>query len=103
MSEAAHRNPVEPDALLVLVFQQVAHQRGLDRPRTDRIAADTLRSELDRERFREGNDRALAGGIGILRYGAAHQSHEGGDVDDGTAARLDQLRDAVLAAEGQAL
>src|SRR2546422_4142332 len=69
----------------------------------DRVGANSLASVLNSERAREREHAALAGCVRVLRDGAAHERDEGGDIDHGAAARFDQLRDPVLAAEKDAL
>src|SRR4029077_699269 len=74
-------------------------ERSLHRPRAERVHSDVLLRELDTELSRHRQDGALRGRIRDLRGCCAEERHERGDVDDGATATLDQMRDAVLAAE----
>src|SRR3990172_705665 len=71
--------------------------RGVGEPRVDAVGADPVRGELHGEVASERDHRALAGRVGVLRDGVSEQRRGRTDVDDGTAAGLDQLRNAVLA------
>jgi hypothetical protein len=78
-------------------------QRRLDWARTERVHTDVLARELYGELSRHRQDGALRGRIGDLRGRGAEDGDERGDVDDRAAAALDQPREAVPAAEEDAL
>src|SRR6185369_11956003 len=78
-------------------------ERRLHRAGAERVDADALAGELDGQLATHREDRSFGGRVGDLGGGGAEYGHERGDVDDRAAARLEEVRDAVLAAEVDAL
>src|SRR6478735_6831404 len=68
-AEAAHRDGFgalgKPDLEVVAVFPPVGadRPRGADRTGTDGIDGDPAWSEIERQRFREPDDRGFGGGV----------------------------------------
>src|SRR3990172_8495829 len=93
-------DPAEGDAAPELTPQLLGQVRRLERrvhdPGVDDVAADPVLAELDRQRLGQGDQGALRGGVGVLGSGEADQGGDGAHVDDGAAAGLLQVRDAVL-------
>jgi hypothetical protein len=85
-----------------VVAEDVEQERRLDRPGAERVHADPLPRELHRELAAEREHGPLRRGVGDLRGRGADDRDEGGDVDDRAAAPLEQVGDAVLAAEEDA-
>ena len=65
--------------------------------RRDRVDEDIIRAELDRHRFRVGDDAALGGVVGA-GVAARRETLDRGDVDDAPARLLHHLRRDQLAA-----
>ena len=86
-----------------IVAQMREQERRLHRSRAERVDANALSGELHAELAAHREDGALRRGVRDLRGRCAEERDERGDVDDGAAAALEQVRDAVLAAEVDAL
>ena len=100
LAEAAHRHVDQALArLLGVLGEQLLEQRRVHGPGAERVHAHAAVGELHPKLARERQHAALRGGVGDLRHRGAHDGDEGGDVDNGPAARLEQVRDAVLAAQ----
>ena len=82
---------------------QVEEQRGLHRPRAQRVHPDPLTRKLSGELPAHRQDRTLGCRVRDLRRCGAHERHERRDVDHRAAPALEQVRDPVLAAEEDAL
>src|SRR5579875_618156 len=100
LGEATHRDVHHaPLGLHRVGGVELAQERRVDRSRAERVDADAALGELDAELPREGEHAALGGGVGDLRGGGAHDRDERRGVDDRAAAAVEQVRDAVLAAQ----
>src|SRR5258708_22892460 len=102
-AEAAEGDAIQTLVALRLAGPERAQQRRLDGAGADGVGAHAPSAILHRQRARQRYDGAFARRIGILRHRAANERYERRDVDHRTAARLQQLWDAVLAAEEDAL
>ena len=104
LREPPHR-PVHAPALERgrVVAEDVQQQRRLDRPGAERVDAHALPGELHRELAAHRQHGALRRRVGDLRGRRAEERDERRDVDHRAAAALEQVRDAVLAAEEDAL
>src|ERR687888_1191213 len=102
--EPSHREVHAPtlEGRRVLLEEAKQHRR-LDRARAERVHPDPAARELNRELAGQREDGALRRRVGDLRRGRAHERDEGGDVDHRAAAALEQVRDAVFAAQEDAL
>src|ERR671926_532537 len=80
-----------------------AKRRRVHRPRAERVDADAAPGELDAQLAREGEHPALRRRVGDLRRRRAEHRDERRGVDHRAAACLEQVRDAVLAAQEHAL
>ena len=78
-------------------------QRRLHRPRAQRVHPHPLARELHRELAAHRKNRALRGRVSNLRGRRAEDRHERRHVDHRPASRLQQVGDAVLATEKDAL
>ena len=100
LREAPHRHVHHPPRrLLRVVGVELAQQRRVDRAGAERVDAHAAARELDPELARQRQHAALRRRVGDLRRRRAHHRHERGGVDHRAAAGLQQVRDAVLAAE----
>ena len=101
--EPAHRQVDAPPLVRGGVVGEQAHeQRRLHRPGAQRVDANALARELHRELATHREHRALRRCVPDLRRRGAHQRHERRDVDHRAATTLEQMGDAVLAAEEHA-
>ena len=85
--------------LLGVLGEELAQQRRLDRAGAERVDAHAAARELDAELACQRQHAALRGGVGDLRGRGAHHGDERRRVDDRATAALEQVRDAVLAAQ----
>src|SRR3954454_18542365 len=102
-AETAHRDVDEAlGGAFGVLGEELLEEGGIDRAGAEGVDADAAAGELDAELAGEREDGALGGGVGALGDGCAHHGDEGGDVDHRAAARLEQVGNAVLAAEEDA-
>ena len=103
LPEATHRDVDQAfRGAFGVLGEELLQQRRVDRARAERVDPNPAGGELDPELPREREHGPLRGGVGALGDGGTHHRHEGGDVDHRAAAGLEQVRDAVLAAEKDA-
>ena len=69
----------------------------------DDVAPDVVPGELDRQGLGEGDEGALGRGVGVLGHGEPAECRDGANVDDGSAARSDQVGNAEFRDEEGAL
>ena len=91
-----------PRGSLGIAREQLAQQRRVDRPRAQRVDAHATARELHAELSRKRQHAPLRGGVGDLRDRRPHHGDERGGVDHRAPARVEQMRDAVLAAQKDA-
>src|SRR5262249_45352127 len=84
-ANAAHRNARAGRVELVVTHLD-ARLCGVGEPRNDAIDADAVRSPIERQRLRQREYAALAGGI-MCASGSAGERAPRGGVDDGAAAQ----------------
>ena len=84
---------------LRVLGEQLLEQRGVDRPRAERVDADALAGELHAQFAGHGEDAALGRGVRDLRGRRAHPGHEGRGVDDRAPALAPHVGDGGLAAQ----
>ena len=103
LRQPSHRHVDQAPRARGGLAQQILEQRRVDRAGAQRVGADPAPRVLDRDLARHREHAALARRVGDLRGRRAHHRHEGRGVDDRAAARAQQRRDPVLAAEEDAL
>ena len=100
VGEAAHRDVHQPPGRPLRVLgEQLAQQRGVDRPGAQRVDPDALAGELHAELAAHREHAALARGVGDLRRRGAHHGDERRGVDDRAPALRAHVGQHGLAAQ----
>src|SRR5918998_2309898 len=100
LREPAHRQVDEPSlGLLRVLGEELLQERRVHGARAQRVCPHPLPGELHAELAAHGEHTALGGGVGDLGGRGPHHRDEGSRVDDRATAALQEVRDAVLAAE----
>ena len=104
LREPAHRQVDAPPLERAGSSRRCASRSGVSTgPGQSALTRTPWRANCDGELAAHREHRAFRGRVGDLRGGRADDRDERGDVDHRAAAALEQVRDAVLAAEEDAL